>query len=103
MGAYCRCSHCERRKTLRKKPGEYVRQPQCPTCGRRRWRLDRWRAAHERGKRVTCWCHRAGLGGGFYWFPHRKGSKLCTHNPHLTPEIAEEAFEQLSARRACRA
>jgi hypothetical protein len=84
---YVRCSHCEARRTLARKLADYVRVPRCRRCGRNRYRVDRWRHKHERGKKPTCtrWdC--------LYGFPHRRGSRLCLHNPKLTDKEIAELF-----------
>lgn len=80
MRVNCRCSSCGARKSLERKPDRYIRPPKCPVCGKRRWRVDKYRMLVE--KRVApCRC-------GGYWFLHRKGSKWCLHNPK-----SEEIFQ----------
>ena len=77
----CRCHNringktCFTRKSLAQRPEHYVRQPRCPSCGARKWAIDKWRIKHEIwGYGDTCNC-------GGYWFPHRKGSKYCEWHP----------------------
>ncbi|HDR8962511.1 TPA: hypothetical protein QDB13_000060 [Burkholderia vietnamiensis] len=68
---HCRCRNCETRRVLKKRPDEYVRQPQCDVCGRRDFRIDSW--MQKRNTRLmACTC--AG-----YWFWHRRGSLYCWH------------------------
>lgn len=81
---------CEGRQTLARRLATYIRPPRCRHCGSTKWREDHWRVANERGKKVTCYCHRQALSGGLYWFPHRRGSKMCAHNTTMTLELAEE-------------
>lgn len=70
------------------KPEHYVRIPPCPrrTCAQRtkrlgmetKWREDKWRTKHERGRRAACrdpMC--------LYHFPHRRGSLRCVHHPQF--------------------
>lgn len=85
----CRCRRCGGRQTLARRLATYLRVPRCRHCGARDWREDLFRARCERGKAVTCYCHRQAIGGGLYWFPHRRGSKMCKDNPDLTMEVAE--------------
>lgn len=67
-------------------PESYVRVPKCARCGSQKYRRDRYRETVERRVR-PCRCT-----GGYYPFPHRKGSKWCEHNPNWTAEDAEEEF-----------
>jgi len=85
MGLPCRCiaQHkgkvCFTRRSLAMRPEQYSAEryiPRCPSCGARKWMIDRWRLKHEvRGKGDTCYC-------SGYHFMHRKGSKYCEHNPN---------------------
>lgn len=88
---HCRCSRCGHRKTLKMPPDHYYRPPKCDICGRKKWRIDKYRRDVERNPKIrACMCHmRAPHLGGLYWFPHRKGSKMCGYNPNLTAEMAE--------------
>lgn len=90
--SYVRCSHCEKRRTLAKNIKHYVRLPRCEGCGRNKYRVDKYRTTVERNPSVkACYCHRREPWlGSLYWFPHRRGSLLCGHNPKLTTEIAQE-------------
>ena len=84
MGLPCRCHavingrRCDTRRSLAQHPNRYSATryiPRCPSCGARKWYVDKWRLKHEvRGNGDTCGC-------GGYWFWHRKGSKWCEHNP----------------------
>jgi hypothetical protein len=52
-------------------------------------RIDRYRMTKEkRNPKVTCYPDKNGCGG--YSFPHRKGSKWCDHNEHLTTEMMQQ-------------
>lgn len=66
-------------------PETYVRPPTC-VCGSVKWRRDRYREQVERRVK-PCLCY-----GGYYSFPHRRGSKWCEHNPSWTAEEAEKHF-----------
>lgn len=87
---HCRCSRCGSRRTLARKPDEYVRLPRCKGagCGARSWRLDNWRRLHEVGQGAPrpCRCHE-------YGFPHRRGSGACIHNADFTAEHARARWE----------
>lgn len=75
---YVRCSHCEARRTLARKLDDYIRTPPCRSCGSKKYRVDRWRHKHERGKNAPiCKDWRC-----CYGFIHRKGSRLCIHHPN---------------------
>ena len=99
---HVRCSKCGARATLARKPEEYTRLPRCRGCQRKmtahpikptdpHYRVDRWRARHERGRNAPkCDPSRTGCTG--YSFIHRRGSGYCDHNPNLT-------MEQLQGRR----
>lgn len=75
----CRCTYCGSRRTLARHPDHYIRTPPCRTCGRKRWRVDRYRMAVEL-KRKPCTCCTV------YVFPHAKGRGWCINNPKLTHE-----------------
>jgi hypothetical protein len=75
---HARCSHCQSRRTLSKKPTEYLRLPKCRMCGRRRYYLDHYRRNVER-KAKPCRCH-------FIGHPHRKGGGSCIHNSNYTEQ-----------------
>ena len=85
MGIPCRCGNrirgktCFTRRTLAKRPEKYSAtryQPPCPSCGARKWMVDKWRIKHEVwGHGDTCYC-------GGYHFQHRKGSRYCDSNPN---------------------
>lgn len=81
----CRCTKCDKRKTLHKRPQHYVRPPKCPRCGNRRWTLDKWML--RRGRLQKCNCTG-------YHFPHRKGSKWCYENPKLQELMETEQRQQ---------
>lgn len=103
---HVRCSKCGARTTLPRKPEEYIRIPRCRGCQRKmtldgqpppgsrespsryaRYRVDRWRARHERGRNAPkCQCYG-------YSFIHRRGSGFCVHNPHLTENDMREREE----------
>jgi len=36
----CRCRKCKHRKSLRRKPHEYIRPPKCELCGSNEWFID---------------------------------------------------------------
>lgn len=86
----CRCRHCEKRKTLTMRPERYVRQPKCWNCGRRSWRIDKWRRLTEH-RRYACRC--GGLDGVYNWNgPHRCGSKWCHHSTNPPTEQERQAL-----------
>lgn len=88
--AYVRCSYCNARRTLAMPVAHYQRLPPCRTCGRKKYKTDKWRAKHERGIK-PCMCHLRPLGGSqVYSWPHRKGSLYCAENPKLTTEMLEK-------------
>ena len=69
----CRCSRCNKRRTLAKHPDLYLREPKCRACGFRLYICkDRLPSRHG-------WKHKCNYGG--WWFPHRKGSGFCWENP----------------------
>lgn len=69
----CRCSRCNKRRTLAKHPKFYLREPKCRACGFRLYICrDRLPARHGRKQKCNC---------GGWWFPHRKGSGFCWENP----------------------
>lgn len=74
---HCRCSHCGSRRTLARHPDTYVRVPPCRSCGRKRWRVDRYRDRVELARK-PCDC------GYGYAFPHAKGRGWCRYNDKLT-------------------
>lgn len=78
----CRCSNCEARKSLSKMPHQYARQPQCPSCRKRKWRWDKFRDLVEK-KRKPCNCTG-------YWFAHRKGSGWCDHGKKIIEAMEQE-------------
>lgn len=75
-GYACRCgnSKCRARRTLVKHPDEYVTQPKCRYCGKRKWTVDADRM--KRWYKMSRLCRCDG-----YHFTHRKGSPFCEHNP----------------------
>lgn len=107
---YTRCSKCEGRHTLARKPEAYIRLPKCKHCGRTmtldgkpppgsriparrvaRYRIDKYRHRFERGRGAAARTCVPGRGGcSEYHFPHRRGSGYCLHNPTMTPEKAKE-------------
>ena len=90
--SYVRCSKCGARRTLTKPLGHYLRPPPCRSCGRTKYRVDKYRTTVERNPKIKpCYCHRfEPLLGSLYWFPHRRGSLMCGHNPKLTTEIVQK-------------
>lgn len=81
MPVPCRCHNringrrCDTRRSLAKLPDHYTEvryQPKCPSCGARKWYVDRYRIRKEHGTGCDC---------GGYWFIHRKGSEYCYHHP----------------------
>lgn len=70
---------CTGRRMLTKKPADYIRPPQCPHCGARRWYLDT--NIVRRHKRERCNC------GGLH-FTHRIKSKGCYHSPTVEQDTA---------------
>lgn len=90
----CRCSNwtCRKRKTLPRRPCDYIRQqPACWNCGRRQWTIDRHRRLREHQK-YACDCR--GIWGlyDFKGAPHRRGSRWCVHstNPPTDAEVMEQ-------------
>ena len=71
----CRCTLCDRRRSLAKEPHMYVRLPKCE-CGSRSWRVDRYRMKVEKSRKKICYC--AG-----YYFAHRKQSGSCHYNQNF--------------------
>lgn len=87
----CRCYNrikgkvCFTRKSLRMRPEQYAdawRQPKCPSCGARKWHVDKYRVRKEMGWKPMCNC-------GGYHFYHRKGSKFCYHHPNAEQHHVE--------------
>lgn len=81
MTIACRCKNCGTRKSLNHKPDWYIRQPKCPSCGLRAWRIDKYRIRREYAPGCNC---------GGYHFPHREGSKFCHYNPDYEDAINNE-------------
>lgn len=76
---------CFTRRSLSRPPSQYSAEryiPRCPSCGARKWMIDKYRVRRELGPRNTCYC-------GGYHFIHRKGSKYCEHNPNYEANWAE--------------
>lgn len=88
MTVPCRCLtqingvRCHQRKSLARRPQDYIRQPKCPACGARRWYIDRYRLRIEMDRKQSCDC-------GGYHFIHRRGSKYCYHHPNAEINHAE--------------
>jgi len=78
----CRCSNCRTRRSLRRRPADYIRQPACAVCGKRNWYIDRYRIKVEMAYSRSCNC-------GGYHFIHRKGSKYCDHHPNVEQNQGE--------------
>lgn len=85
--SYVRCSQCQARRTLAKNITKYVRLPRCGRCGHNHYYVDKYRTNVERRVK-PCNCGRTGF--GIYWFPHRRGSRMCQHNPKLTQAMMEK-------------
>lgn len=71
---------CDARKSLARHPNQYERQPKCPRCGARNWRVDRYRIRKELPRQEKCYCSgypQMAANG----IPHRKGSRQCDHHP----------------------
>lgn len=82
-----RCSKCRTRHTFPRAPESYKKPPVCRTvnCGSTRFYTDK-----ERTLRVPCRC------SGYHWGPHRKGSRLCEHNPmHLVHRARQQGLDEL--------
>lgn len=90
MTVQCRCFNrvngrtCFARKSLAKPPALYSAphyMPRCPTCGARKWAIDKYRIRTELRIREKCWCTGypvlSSKGAA-----HTKGSKYCVHHPH---------------------
>ena len=73
---------CDTRKTLSKRPADYVRPPVCLACGSTKWMIDRYRRKVELPMQEKCWCEG-------YSFQHRKGSRLCVHHPSFETVMNE--------------
>lgn len=73
-----RCRHCDHRRSLKRRPEDYLRAPACPHCGGRSWRLDKYRMKEKRERiGVFNTCHCDGLP-----YPHRAGSDVwCRKHP----------------------
>lgn len=94
---FARCARCGARKTLHRKPENYLRLPACPNpaCARRtkqagertKWREDKYRAKFERGRKAACRDPAC-----MYHFPHRRGSLRCIHHPRFY-EFEEELWQ----------
>jgi hypothetical protein len=69
----CRNSKCRARKSLPKKPGEYLRPPRCWNCGRADWKIDKYRLSENPKDRG----HICGCTGRI--LIHRHGQKGCVH------------------------
>lgn len=69
-----RCTHsgCRKRVVLARLREQYQNAPKCPDCRRElTGRVDR--ALKRQRKREVCGCDG-------YHFPHRRGSKWCSHS-----------------------
>lgn len=73
-----RCTHgrCRKRRTLRKRKEEYVREPRCEACGGE-LTLDAYRNRHELESDRVCHCdgypHPHRIGGGVWCIKHPTG------------------------------
>lgn len=73
----CRCTRekCKQRRTLRKHPATYMREPVCLACGSR-LRIDWTRQSGDEARKgkhnEVCRCDG-------YSFPHRRASPNCIH------------------------
>ena len=65
-----RCCRCRVRNTFRRALEDYIRPKRCRGCGHGKFYWDRERNA----RREICGCDG-------YHYTHRKGSRLCVHNP----------------------
>lgn len=65
-----RCSRCRVRHTFKRQLDDYMRPKRCKACGHSRFYWDKER----NGRREICGCDG-------YHFTHRKGSRMCHHNP----------------------
>lgn len=67
----CRCNRkaCQRRRSLRMHPDDYLRRPRC-ACRKGHLRIDPYRNSGRETAGRVCRC-------SGYWFPHRTGSLWC--------------------------
>lgn len=77
-----RCSRCRCRNTFRRRLEHYARPKRCRDCGYDRFYWDR----EHNGRRPICGCDG-------YHFTHRKGSRMCQHNPHHELHVRMRAGE----------
>jgi hypothetical protein len=82
----CRCRNridgkvCGARRSLRRKPEEYIRPPKCPRCDAADWRVDWHRLANPDSSSGAPVCHDACLIYEYNaYFPHRINTKGCKH------------------------
>jgi len=86
---------CGTRRSLARKPEEYIHQPQCPRCGARRWGLDNYRRKVELPKQAKCGCGGVGLTDGSGYHLHRRGSKGCEHHILSVRERELELIQEI--------
>lgn len=65
-----RCSRCRTRNTFVRPLKDYIRTKKCRSCGYDRFYWDK----EHNGRRELCTCDN-------YHYTHRKGSRMCEHNP----------------------
>jgi hypothetical protein len=65
-----RCSRCRVRHTFVRLVDDYIRPKKCKACGYTTFYWDKER----NGRRPLCTCDN-------YPYTHRKGSRMCEHNP----------------------
>lgn len=82
----CRCQNridgkrCNARRSLRRKPDEYIRPPKCHNCGAANWAVDWHRLANPESSCGGAVCHDACLIYKYnQYFPHRTNTPGCKH------------------------
>ena len=81
-----RCTRCEARYTFSRAPELFVRPKRC-ACGNTKFYVDKWML--RRGTEQRCNCDG-------YWFPHRRKSKYCDHNPNVAEHSYQRWLDSLS-------
>jgi len=82
----CKCRDCGNRRSLKRKPDEYIRPPKCNSCGSNRWRVDWYRITNpdssSGGKvcKLDCLPH-----------PHRVNTKGCReYEDHILSSFSKK-------------
>ncbi len=78
MSYPCRCKDCNGRRSLNRKPDQYLRPPKCKHCHGNRWYFDRYRYENPTKDRGGELCKSDCMAPMYgYSFPHKTNTKGC--------------------------